>query len=291
MTLTLIDAHVHVWADGRDHAAPDHGTIDAPRIDAGIGGLDRAMTAAGIGAAVLVQYIGYLWDNTYVARAIAARPDRFAGVCRVDPTDPRAPDHLAALTRGQGFQGVRISPGPGPAGDWIGGPRADALLTRAAALAVPVVVLVHPGRLPDLIAALERNPGVDVVIDHLADCDPSNPDHRRWLERLARNPRVFLKTGHLWTRSRQSFSWSDRDDLLRLGLDLFGASRLMWGSDWPLCLRQASIGRVLEHVRNEIAFLTPADLGWIMAGTAQRLWRFAPAAGEAGPDPHKTERD
>ena len=55
------------------------------------------MDAHGVEKTVLVQYIGYRWDNTYVSHVLRTYPDRFAGVCRVNPEDPAAPDHPGPL--------------------------------------------------------------------------------------------------------------------------------------------------------------------------------------------------
>ena len=76
----------------------------------------------------------------------------FQGVCRVDPLDPAAPDHLAQLTE-QGFRGVRLSPAADAAGDWIRGPLMPPLWQRCAQLKVPMTLLVPITRVPDAAKA------------------------------------------------------------------------------------------------------------------------------------------
>src|SRR4051794_6528354 len=58
----------------------------------------------------------------YLAAVLKQYPQYFQGVCRVDPLDPAAPDHLSRLSEEQGFRGVRLSPAADASGDWIGGP-------------------------------------------------------------------------------------------------------------------------------------------------------------------------
>ncbi|MEO8244896.1 MAG: amidohydrolase family protein [bacterium] len=284
MPRSIVDSHVHVWSDGAVYPGPDHADKSAPQHDATVQTYLAAMRKAGITSAVLVQYIGYRWDNDYVARAIADQPGTFAGVCRVDPLNPDAPDHLSFWTQESGFQGVRISQQPDQSDDWLTTPLIQRLFTRTAQLKVPMLVLTRPARLADLIRLLDRNPDVDVVIDHLADCDAANPDHMALLAALAQNPRVYLKAGHLWVRSVTGYPWRDQHALLKIACDLFGPSRLMWGSDWSFCLGHASYAQTISYLEQGADFLSSSDLDWIMGGTAKRLWSFE-ATAKATPRP------
>ena len=200
------------------------------------------------------------------------------GVCRVDPDDPAALDQLSYWTEAHGFHGVRISPEADRRGDWFGGPLIRPLLRRASELGIPVLVLTKPSRLPELLGHLEHVPDLDIVLDHFADCDLSEASHRESLARLARHPRVFLKTGHVWSNSRGTYPWRDQHALLKHGCELFGADRVMWGSDWSFCLRHASYRQSLAYLTDEPGFLTPQELDCVLGGTALRLWRFDHAA-------------
>ena len=91
---------------------------------------------------VIIQVIHYKWDNSYLADVLKRYPQQFHGVCRVNPEDPAAPDHLSRLTEEQGFHGVRLSPAAGPAGDWIRGPLMPPLWRRCAQLKVPMTLLI-----------------------------------------------------------------------------------------------------------------------------------------------------
>lgn len=63
----------------------------------------------------------YRYNNEYLASVLKQYPGTFLGVCRVNPLDPAAPDHLSELTE-RGFRGVRLSPSGDASGDWIRGP-------------------------------------------------------------------------------------------------------------------------------------------------------------------------
>lgn len=271
--MPIIDSHVHLWTNNPAFPWADE-AIDPPTTEAAPETLLALMQQEAIDAAVLVQYIGYRWDNRYVAQALKAFPDKFMGVCRVDPEDPAAPDQLSAWTEQAGFHGVRISPEPDQRGDWFGGPLMRPFFQRAADLNIPIVLLTKPTRLPDLLELLAAVPAVDVVIDHIADCDVQDDLHRQWLSRLAEHPRVFLKTGHMWTNSPLDYPWRDQHALLEYVCALFGVERIMWGSDWSFCLRRATYAQSIAYLRDEIDFLSPTELAWLLGGTALRLWSF-----------------
>ena len=118
--MRIIDPHVHVWKnDPQFPWAPE--TTHPPEDDATAETLLELMAANGVEKTVLVQVIHYRWDNRYAADALKRYPDTFMGVCRINPEDPDAPDHLSRWTEEDGFHGVRLSPSVGPDGDWFCG--------------------------------------------------------------------------------------------------------------------------------------------------------------------------
>src|SRR5215468_7108687 len=102
----IIDPHVHVWK--HDPAFPFAPGANVPARDAPPETLLELMKANGVERTVIIQVIHYRYDNSYLASVLKRYPGTFQGVCRVDPLDPAAPDHLSALSA-QGFRGVRIS--------------------------------------------------------------------------------------------------------------------------------------------------------------------------------------
>ncbi|MSS73368.1 MAG: amidohydrolase [Candidatus Latescibacteria bacterium] len=271
--MRILDPHVHVYKNDPAYPwAPE--TRTPPQEDATPEMLLALMEANGVEKTVLVQVIHYRWDNRFVADTLRRYPDKFMGVCRVNPEDPAAPDHLRMWAEEQGLHGVRLSPGEGPEGDWFAGPLMDPLFARAASLKVPVLILTKPGRLPDLARLLERHGGLDVCVDHMADCHPDRPDQVQKLLDLARFPRVFVKISHTWSISREDYPWSDTHGMVKQVIDAFGADRCMWGTDWPVCLSRTPYAQTLRVVRDEMKFLSDADKEWVLGGTVLRLWPF-----------------
>lgn len=269
----VVDSHVHVWKN--DPAFPwARETANPPEKDYTPEMLLELMRAHGVDRTVLVQPIQYRWDNRYVADALRRFPGWFMAVCRVNPEDPMAPDHLSRLVEEDHFHGVRLSPAADASGDWFTGPLMDPLFARAEHLQVPILILTRPPRLADLARLMERHPELDVCIDHMADADPSDPEQVRAVLAMARFPRAFIKISHTWSLSGQRYPWADTHGLVARVRDAFGPERIMWATDWPVCLERASYGQTLAVVRDHMTFLLPDELEWVLGRTALRLWPF-----------------
>ncbi len=228
----------------------------------------------GVALAVLVQYIGYAWDNRYVLHVQKRFPSRFLAVCRVNPVDVRAPDHLSYWTEVHGFRGVRLSPDPARRDDWFGAPLMVPLFRRANLLNVPVLILTGPYRLLELVQLLEQVPETVIVLDHMADCINGSAEDIALLLSLAKYPSVYLKMCHILIEPSEHQPRNDIRLFLKQVVEAFGVSRIMWGSDWPFCLERRTYPQAIAYFRDKMDFLTEDDLEWFYQKTALRLWPF-----------------
>lgn len=266
----LIDSHVHVFK--RDPQFPYARGARIPAEDAPVETLIDLMRTNGVSRTVLIQMIVYRWNNAYLANVLQRYPTLFHGVCRVNPEDPAAPDHLSQLTQ-QGFRGVRLSPADTADGDWIRGPLMPPLWRRCAELKVPMTILSSPRRLPDLIPHIEANPDLTVVIDHMSDCPLNRPDLLKNLLNLARYPKVFVKISDMSTVSRQPYPYPDAQAEIKRVNEHFGAQRLMWATNWPT-LKELSYAKAVELYRDHLNFFSPEEHEDILYKTVQRVWPF-----------------
>lgn len=273
----IIDPHVHVWKTDPKYPWAKE-TTNPPKEDATPEMLLKLMEANGVAHTVIIQYIGYRWDNSYARDAIRQYPGKFLGVCRINPESPAAPDDLERLVKEEGWRGVRISPAANASGDWISGPLMPPLWRRTRELRIPMTVLTSTVRLPQVAKLIEPLPDLDVVIDHMADCPPDRPGELQKLLDLARYPRVYVKISHTWSLSKQEYPYRDTHDQVKKLYDAFGPQRLMWGTDWPLVERHCGYAGALKVVRDEMKFLNEEDKRWMLSATIERVWRF-PARG------------
>jgi predicted TIM-barrel fold metal-dependent hydrolase len=222
-----VDTHVHVIADdeGRYPLNPSGATGAWYREDpCSIGRLVDLMDVAGVDAAVLVQGISaYRFDNRYTLDAAAQHPERCTSVVCVDlgGADP-ASEVTALLDRGAGgLRWVALHDGG------VEEPRAvwDIVSDRR----IPVVVTLLDRHLPGLAEALPRLPEVLLALDHCGFADLSHglPDA---LTALAAFPAVHLKVSTIALDAAAEHG--DVRDFLSDLAACFGATRLMWGSDY-----------------------------------------------------------
>jgi predicted TIM-barrel fold metal-dependent hydrolase len=271
-TYRIIDPHVHVWK--HDPAFPFAQGANVPARDADPETLLSLMKANNVERTVIIQVIHYRYDNSYLASVLKKYPGTFQGVCRVDPLDPAAPDHLSALTA-QGFRGVRISPSGNATGDWFHGPLMPPLWKRAHELKVPMTVLAPISRMPEVVPLMGPHPDLTVVIDHMADCPIDQPTELEKLIALKRYPNLYVKISHPWSLSKQTYPYQDVHPQMKRLYDAFGPQRLMWATDWPIIENsKATYAQALTLVRDELEFLNADDKSWILSKTIEKVWPF-----------------
>jgi L-fuconolactonase len=115
-------------------------------------------------------------------------------------------------------------------------------------------ILIYPKQLPAAIELVTRFPEQRFAIDHLAKPAiraKQIDDWKRQIREVAGNPNVYCKLSGLVTEADwKHWKYEDFTPYLDVAFDAFGADRLMFGSDWPVCLLAASYSRVkglLDH--------------------------------------------
>jgi predicted TIM-barrel fold metal-dependent hydrolase len=216
----------------------------------------------------------YGHDNSYVADAVAAHPDRFTGVFSCDILAPDAPETMAHWME-RGLTGLRLfttgSTMPGQAG-WLDDPRTFPGWRKAEEAGLPVCLQMTAAGIPQLENVLRRFPGVRVVLDHLArpvqdDGPPYAAADGLW--RLATFPGVHVKVTERNFVGARAGRATPETFFGRL-VSEFGASRVAWGSNFPASER--SLPELLTLAQKALSFLPEPDREWIFSRTAQALY-------------------
>jgi predicted TIM-barrel fold metal-dependent hydrolase len=276
----IIDIHPHVMSPDRDryplspafdHVAP---YVTERPISAEMMLAD--MEAAGIAQSVLVHStMAYGYNNAYAADAAAAYPERFASVGSIDVRAADAPERLRYWVRERGMNGMRIFTSGGTMAedsDYLEDPATFPVWEMARELGIPVCLQMRTGGFGRLTALFERFPEVPMIVDHMArppadDGPPYAAAAALW--KLADQPNVYLK---ITTNNFREFGKGKGtvESFVQRCVDLFGANRIAWGSNYP-----ASEGTLPEFValaQRELAFLPEADRSAILHGTALALY-------------------
>jgi L-fuconolactonase len=137
-------------------------------------------------------------------------------------------------------------------------------------------ILIYEKQLPAAIELAAKLPDQPFVLDHIAK--PSIKDRRylpwaHYLRTLAENPNVYCKVSGLVTEADwRGWLATDFSPYLDLVLEAFGPERLMFGSDWPVCLLAASYGQVVQVVEDYAAHLPAPDREKIFGLTAAHFY-------------------
>jgi L-fuconolactonase len=141
-------------------------------------------------------------------------------------------------------------------------------------------LLIHPRHLEVARRSAALFPEQRFVLDHLAKPAIARGERDPWerqLRALAELPHVACKLSGLVTEARwHAWQPSDFRFYLDVALDAFGEDRLMFGSDWPVCLlAAASYREVAELVLAWSEELAPAVRAKLLGGNASRIYGLA----------------
>ena len=139
-------------------------------------------------------------------------------------------------------------------------------------------ILIYPQQLPAAIELVGNFPRQRFVIDHLAKPSVRTGVVSPWdqqIRALAAYPNVYCKLSGLVTEADWK-NWREADfgPYLDVVLDAFGPDRLMFGSDWPVCLLAGTYRSVKELIANYIRDLSVAQQQNIFGGNATSFYRL-----------------
>jgi L-fuconolactonase len=139
-------------------------------------------------------------------------------------------------------------------------------------------ILIYEGQLLQAIEFVDRHPNQVFVIDHLAKPRVKEQLVEPWrtnIGRLAQRDNVYCKISGLVTEA-DWMSWTEAlfSVYLETVLDAFGPRRLMFGSDWPVCLVASSYEKWYEVVHRFCQKLSRDEQARIFGGTAIETYRL-----------------
>ncbi|GIH94425.1 amidohydrolase family protein [Planobispora siamensis] len=277
----MIDAHHHIW----DLSVRDQDWITGPalaplRRDFGIGDLPAA--ANGVTATVLVQTVTVA-EETPELLALAEGHDLVAAVVGwTDLTAPSVDDDLAALRAAPGggrLRGVRHQVQGEADPRWLCRDDVRAGLRAVGEAGLVYELLTLPHQLPAAIETVSALPGTAFVLDHCSKPPIASGALEPWaglVRELAARPNVTCKLSGLVTEADwEKWTVEDLRPYAEVVLEAFGPGRVMFGSDWPVCLLAASYERVLESARALTGGLSAAERREVFGGVAARVYGIA----------------
>jgi L-fuconolactonase len=277
-----VDAHHHLW----DLHVRAHEWLRAPEFkpiwrDFGLEELEAQARARGVDRTILVQ-VAASADETREFLAYAACTTFIAGVVGwMNLTVPDPAEELARIqgsAGGQRLAGIRHLVQDEPDPDWLDRAEVRRGIAAVGAAGLPYDILV---RLPQAEAALRlvrALPDQMFVLDHLgkpAIASGELEPWAGWIGRLAAEPNVVCKLSGMVTEADWG-TWTvpDLRPYADVVLEAFGPDRLMFGSDWPVCVLAGSYDEVFQAATDLTAQLSAAEREAVFGGTATRVYRI-----------------
>jgi len=274
----IVDSHQHFWQVGRFDYPWMSRKGEVLYRDYLPPALEPILRRCGVEKTILVQASNSLEETRWLL-SLADQYPFIAGVVGwIDLSVREVGQQLSEFIAHPKFKGVRHLVESEPSNDWLIQPNVlDGLRTLASA-GVSFDLLVHTRHLKHARTVAESCPELSLVVDHMAKPPIASGEISDWaraIKEVAACPNVSCKLSGLVTEA----SWSDWriEDLKRFvdtALEYFGPQRLMFGSDWPVCLLAASYDRVLESFQSLLADLNDEERSCIFSRNATEFYRL-----------------
>lgn len=259
----IIDSHQHFWDPQRFDYPWMTEEVEAIRRAFGPRDLEPSLSETGVSHTVLVQAKSSVDETGYLLRI--AKSTRFvAGVVGwVDLTDPGAGDTIAGLRGepgGEYLVGIRHQVHDEQDRDWLLRDNVQRGLRELAAGGLTYDFLVRTRELSSAVQTARMHPDIRFVIDHVAKPPirtGSIDDWARAMEPFSELGNVYCKLSGMVTEADWDGWTSDQlAPYVQRVLAWFGADRLLFGSDWPVCLlaaRYEEVLHALDHALGDIS--------------------------------------
>jgi L-fuconolactonase len=276
-----VDAHHHLWQPDRGYRWLDDPDLAGIRRPFTPEHLCAELAAAGVARSVLVEGGRCHPDEVSEFLGYAADTEPIAGVVAwADLTDPELPATLAGYRRlpgGEFLVGVRSQVQGEADPDYLERSEVRRGLAAVADAGLVFDLVVRADQLPAAARAARATPQLDFVLDHLgkpriAAGAPGLAGWRTDVTALAAGPNVSAKLSGLVTEAGPAWSVEQLRPYVAVAVTAFGAGRLMFGSDWPVCLLVADYRSVRDALKAALPPLTGAERDQIFGRTAVRVY-------------------
>jgi L-fuconolactonase len=273
MTPLIVDAHHHLWDLTRDQ----EWTKSLPTLHRSFveGDLAPLLAENGVSATILVQTL-HSAKETEEFLSVAEISDFIRGVVGwIDLESGDVDDQVAKLKNlpgGHRLVGIRHLVQEEPDPNWLRRPQVRDGLRQLGEAGLVYDLLVRPPQLMAAIDTVRSLLDVRFVLDHCGKPPIASGEIESWeasMIELARFDNVAVKLSGLVTEADLS-NWhvDDLRPYAQVVLSHFGAQRVMFGSDWPVCLLAATYPQVVDTARSLTEQLSSSEIDAVFGDTA-----------------------
>ena len=270
-----LDAHQHFWSyDAAQYPwIPPGSPLHRDWLPADLAALQRPL---GFDGAIAVQARQVVGESDWLL-SLADKHVNVKGVVGwVDLRSDRVEADLARLVAHPKFVGVRHVVQEEPDDDFMLGKDFQRGISKLAAFGLTYDILIYPKQLPAAIRLAANFPAQPFVLDHIAKPPIKEGTIEPWkalLRELAKLPNVHCKvSGMLTEADHRHWQAGQFRPYLDTVFEAFGPARLMYGSDWPVCLFAGSYEQAFRLVDDYARSLTEAERAGLFGDNASRFY-------------------
>lgn len=271
----VLDSHQHFWnySAAQYPWIPNGSALHRDWLPVDLEGLQRPF---GMSGSIAVQARQSLEESRWLLE-LADSSEVVRGV--VGWVDLRAADVEEQLARFAGnskFVGVRHVAQDEPDDRFLVGADFVRGVGKLAGFGLKYDLLIYPRQLEAAIELVEGMAGQAFVLDHCAKPQIREGLMEPWagqIRRLAASGNVHCKVSGLVTEADWgNWGLEELRPYLEVVLEAFGPGRLMWGSDWPVCLHASSYARWHGVLLEWTAGWSAEERAGLFGGNAARFY-------------------
>ncbi|MGS2761588.1 amidohydrolase family protein [Sinomicrobium sp. M5D2P9] len=263
-----IDAHQHFWQYHPEKDAWIDETMETIRRDFMPSDLQPVLENNGMDGCVAVQASQSEEETVFLLECARQNPFVKAVIGWVDLQAENVKGALTRFSEDPRFRGVRHVV-QGEPDDFMFRPAFRKGIAELEPMGLTYDILVYARQLPAAIDLVRKFPEQRFVLDHIAKPAISAGPDKEWTENihlLAQSDNVYCKlSGMVTETANRKWQQDDFTPFLEIVTEAFGTDRLVYGSDWPVCLLAAEYDKVLKIVRD---FYSESELPKIMGQNA-----------------------
>ena len=272
-----IDAHHHLWNYEPQEFAWIDDSMTTIRRDFTAGEWRSTLMQIGLQASVAVQARQSREETEFLLQQADSEP-MIAGVVGWAPLrEPSVREDLERWKSHPAFVGVRHVL-QGEAAEFFHDSEFHRGLEQLVALDLTYDLLIKEHQFPDAIQMVNRHPGLRVVLDHLGKPVATGAPTSYWKQQiaeLARRPNTWSKFSGLLTEAPcREWRAADIQAYFDVVLEAFGPERILFGSDWPVCLTVTSHAEWSRQVMDCVDRLSRQEQEAILGANAATCYRL-----------------
>jgi len=272
----IIDSHHHFW----NYTNEDYGWIDNSmsriRRDFLPSDMKETIQAAGVDGVISVQARQSLEETDWLLE-LSEENEFILGVTGWLPLiNKNIETYISQYTSHEKLKAVRHVIHDEPDDDFILRKDFNQGVSRLLQHNLVYEILIFEKHLPQTISFVDQHPEQIFVLDHIGKPRIKENILSPWRENmaeLAKRDNVFCKMSGMVTEADfKRWTPSQLQPYSEVLIDLFGAGRLMFGSDWPVCLVAIEYDQWLSTVKDFITQLSKSEQELILGGNAQKVY-------------------